>query len=51
MAYGSLVVQLIQDYEDYAEVNKQLEKMYAGSSTSANTCDSDLFLLGDTTSV
>jgi hypothetical protein len=22
-----LVVQLIQDYEDYAEVNKQLEKM------------------------
>lgn len=29
MAYGSLVVQLIQDYEDYAEVNKQLEKMYA----------------------
>ncbi|CCA73165.1 probable BET3-involved in targeting and fusion of ER to golgi transport vesicles [Serendipita indica DSM 11827] len=27
MAYGSLVVQLIQDYEDYAEVNKQLEKM------------------------
>ena len=28
MAYGSLVVQLIQDYEDYGEVNKQLEKMY-----------------------
>ncbi|KIM25282.1 hypothetical protein M408DRAFT_331233 [Serendipita vermifera MAFF 305830] len=27
LAYGSLVVQLIQDYEDYAEVNKQLEKM------------------------
>ncbi|KAG8810060.1 transport protein particle 22 kDa subunit [Serendipita sp. 399] len=27
MAYGSLVVQLIQDYEDYTEVNKQLEKM------------------------
>ena len=25
--YGALVVQLIQDYEDYAEVNKQLEKM------------------------
>ncbi len=27
MMYGGLVVQLIQDYEDYAEVNKQLEKM------------------------
>ena len=27
MTYGALVVQLIQDYEDYAEVNKQLEKM------------------------
>ncbi|KIY72104.1 TRAPP I complex [Cylindrobasidium torrendii FP15055 ss-10] len=27
LTYGSLVVQLIQDYEDYAEVNKQLEKM------------------------
>ncbi|KAF9515987.1 hypothetical protein BS47DRAFT_1376100 [Hydnum rufescens UP504] len=25
--YGALVVQLIQDYEDYAEVNKQLELM------------------------
>lgn len=25
--YGALVVQLIKDYEDYAEVNKQLEKM------------------------
>ncbi|EJD41069.1 TRAPP I complex [Auricularia subglabra TFB-10046 SS5] len=25
--YGALVVQLIQDYEDYAEVNKQLDKM------------------------
>ncbi|EJU05274.1 BET3 family protein [Dacryopinax primogenitus] len=25
--YGALVVQLIQDYEDYQEVNKQLEKM------------------------
>jgi len=25
--YGALVVQLVQDYEDYAEVNKQLEKM------------------------
>jgi len=27
MTYGALVVQLIQDYEDYGEVNKQLEKM------------------------
>ena len=27
MTYGALVVQLIQDYEDYEEVNKQLEKM------------------------
>lgn len=27
--YGSLVAQLIQDYEDDDEVNKQLEKMYA----------------------
>ena len=27
MTYGALVIQLIQDYEDYAEVNKQLEKM------------------------
>ncbi|KAI0306334.1 transport protein particle complex subunit [Multifurca ochricompacta] len=27
MTYGALVVQLIQDYEDYPEVNKQLEKM------------------------
>ncbi|KAF8309461.1 TRAPP I complex [Clavulina sp. PMI_390] len=27
MTYGALVVQLIQDYEDYAEVNKQLELM------------------------
>jgi hypothetical protein len=26
--YGSLVAQLIQDYEDDEEVNKQLEKMY-----------------------
>lgn len=25
--YGALVVQLIKDYQDYAEVNKQLEKM------------------------
>jgi hypothetical protein len=27
LTYGALVVQLIQDYEDFAEVNKQLEKM------------------------
>ena len=27
MTYGALVVQLIQDYEDYTEVNKQLDKM------------------------
>ena len=27
MTYGALVIQLIQDYEDYAEVNKQLEQM------------------------
>lgn len=28
MMYGALVVQLIKDYEDYDEVNKQLEKMW-----------------------
>ncbi|KAF7323158.1 Trafficking protein particle complex subunit BET3 [Mycena chlorophos] len=27
LTYGALVVQLIQDYEDYTEVNKQLDKM------------------------
>ncbi|PWN27695.1 TRAPP I complex [Jaminaea rosea] len=27
MTYGSLVIQLIKDYQDYAEVNKQLDKM------------------------
>jgi len=27
LTYGALVVQLIQDYEDYTEVNKQLELM------------------------
>ena len=27
LTYGALVVQLIQDYEDYDEVNNQLEKM------------------------
>ncbi|KAF5358362.1 hypothetical protein D9756_001424 [Leucocoprinus leucothites] len=27
LTYGALVVQLIQDYEDYDEVNKELEKM------------------------
>ena len=27
MTYGSLVTQLIKDYEDYSEVNKHLDKM------------------------
>jgi len=27
LTYGALVVQLIQDYEEYGEVNKQLERM------------------------
>ncbi|KAK4689181.1 trafficking protein particle complex subunit 3, partial [Tremellales sp. Uapishka_1] len=27
LTYGALVVQLIKDYEDYTEVNKQLDKM------------------------
>jgi hypothetical protein len=27
LTYGALVVQLIKDYEDYEEVNKQLDKM------------------------
>jgi len=27
LTYGALVVQLIQDYEDYSEVNQQLERM------------------------
>ena len=27
MTYGALVAQLVQDYEDYQEVNKQLERM------------------------
>ncbi|GMK59506.1 hypothetical protein CspeluHIS016_0801120 [Cutaneotrichosporon spelunceum] len=27
LTYGALVVQFIKDYEDYSEVNKQLEKM------------------------
>lgn len=27
LTYGALVVQLIQDFEDYAEVNRQLDKM------------------------
>ncbi|KAK2466788.1 hypothetical protein APHAL10511_001046 [Amanita phalloides] len=33
LTYGALVVQLIQDYEDYAQVNKQLEKMGYGIGT------------------
>lgn len=28
LTYGALVVQLVKDYENYAQVNKQLEKMY-----------------------
>lgn len=28
MTYGALVAQLVQDYEDYDQVNKQLDKMY-----------------------
>lgn len=28
LTYGGLVVQLIKDYDSYAEVNKQLDKMY-----------------------
>ncbi len=28
LTYGSIVAQLVKDYEDYQEVNKQLEKMY-----------------------
>lgn len=28
LSYGALVVQLVKDYEDYAQVNVQLEKMY-----------------------
>ncbi|KAI9257644.1 hypothetical protein BY458DRAFT_535238 [Sporodiniella umbellata] len=27
LTYGSMVVQLVKDFEDYSEVNKQLEKM------------------------
>ncbi|CAG8815963.1 16239_t:CDS:2, partial [Dentiscutata erythropus] len=27
LTYGSIVAQLVKDYEDYQEVNKQLEKM------------------------
>lgn len=27
LTYGSLVVQLVKDYEDYGQVNVQLEKM------------------------
>lgn len=27
MTYGALVIQLIKDYQNYAEVNKQLDKM------------------------
>lgn len=27
LTYGALVVQLVKDYEDYAQVNQQLDKM------------------------
>jgi len=33
LTYGSIVTQLIKDYEDYNEVNRQLEKMYVFTST------------------
>lgn len=42
MTYGALVVQLIQDYEDYAEVNKQLDQMYVRQLSSAGTCTTNL---------
>lgn len=29
--YGSLVVQIVKDYDDAASVNQQLEKMYANN--------------------
>lgn len=28
LTYGALVVQLVKDYEDYAQVNQQLDKMW-----------------------
>lgn len=34
LTYGAFVVQLIQDYEDYAEVNRQLDIMYVHLPTS-----------------
>ncbi|KAI7861893.1 NO signaling/Golgi transport ligand-binding domain-containing protein [Spinellus fusiger] len=30
LTYGSMVVQLVKDYEDYSEVNKQLDKIGRG---------------------
>lgn len=35
MTYGALVIQLIKDYQDYAEVNKQLDKMLVFSAAGA----------------
>lgn len=35
MTYGALVIQLIKDYQDYAEVNKQLDKMLVFSASEA----------------
>ncbi|CAO3595687.1 unnamed protein product [Absidia cylindrospora] len=31
LTYGSMVIQLVKDYEDYNEVNKQLEKILLGA--------------------
>lgn len=38
LTYGSIVRQLISDYEDVDEVNKQLEKMYVVSTCCAVRC-------------
>ena len=32
LSYGAMVVQLVKDYEDYAQVNQQLDKMSVSSS-------------------
>ncbi|CEQ39275.1 SPOSA6832_00792, partial [Sporobolomyces salmonicolor] len=37
LTYGALVVQLIKDYEDYDEVNKQLDKMSVPFSSSSSS--------------
>ena len=33
MSYGSLVVQMLKDFEDVDEVNKQLERMFVQKKT------------------